>query len=147
LEPSEVDRAIRRIEQLSREIERHDQLYYQDDRSEISDAEYDDLRRELLTLEAQFPELRRPDSPTQRIGAAPGTAFATAPHRSPMLSLANAMEGDELRAFDERLRRMLEREAPLDYVGEPKLDGSAVELIYEDGRFIQGLTRGDGQVG
>jgi DNA ligase (NAD+) len=147
LEPSEVERARLRVEALSREVDRHDGLYYNDDAPEVSDAEYDDLRRELQALEAQYPDLVLPESPTQRVGSAPGTAFATAPHRSPMLSLANAMEADELRAFDERLRRMLERDDSLDYVGEPKLDGSGVELIYEDGRFSQGLTRGDGQVG
>jgi DNA ligase (NAD+) len=156
LESSESKGARARAQQLSDEIRHHDRLYYQDDRPEISDAEYDALMRELEALEAQYPELVHPDSPTQRVGSAPAVGFETAPHRSPMLSLDNAMDADELRAFDERIRRLLERDGPagwndapsgLAYVGEPKLDGSGVELIYRDGVLEQGLTRGDGQSG
>jgi DNA ligase (NAD+) len=147
-DPGAPEAARARVETLSRELERHDRLYYQDDAPELSDADYDQLRRELLELEARYPELRRADSPTQRIGATPAAGFTTAKHRSPMLSLDNAMDEDELRAFDERIRRMLD-DAPeqLEFVGEPKLDGSAVELIYRRGVLVQGLTRGDGQSG
>jgi DNA ligase (NAD+) len=139
--------ARRRIEAISRELDRHDQLYYQEDAPEISDREYDLLRRELETLEAAHPDLIRPDSPTQRVGTAPAEGFATAPHRSPMLSLDNAMNADEMRAFDARVRKLLGTSDEIEYVAEPKLDGSGIELIYENGLFVQGLTRGDGQTG
>jgi DNA ligase (NAD+) len=139
--------ASERIAVLSQEIRQHDALYYREDAPEISDAEYDLLRRELLTLEARFPDLVRPDSPSQRVGAAPAEGFKTAPHRSPMLSLDNAMNADEMRAFDQRVAKLLASEDPIEYVAEPKLDGSAIELIYEAGRLVQGLTRGDGQTG
>jgi DNA ligase (NAD+) len=141
------DEARARIAALSAEIRHHDALYYQQDAPEIEDAEYDRLRRELQALEAAFPDLVDPESPTHAVGSMPATGFATAPHRSPMLSLDNAMDEGEFRAFDERVRRLLGRDEPLVFVGEPKLDGSGVELIYEDGRFVQGLTRGDGQTG
>ena len=137
----------RRIEELSGELRRHDALYYQRDAPEISDREYDLLRRELVGLEAEFPELLLPDSPTQRVGAEPSEAFTTAPHRSPMLSLDNAMNADEMRSFDARVRKLLGTNDEIEYVAEPKLDGSGIELIYEAGRFVQGLTRGDGQTG
>lgn len=136
-----------RIETLSRELRRHDALYYRDDAPEISDREYDLLRRELEALEAAHPDLARPDSPTRTVGAAPAEGFTTAPHRSPMLSLDNAMNADEMRAFDARVRKLLATDEPVEYVAEPKLDGSGIELIYERGRFAQGLTRGDGQTG
>ncbi|MBY0400984.1 NAD-dependent DNA ligase LigA, partial [Myxococcota bacterium] len=145
--PDAESAARHRIEALSRELDRHDQLYYQEDAPEISDREYDLLRRELEALEAAHPELARPDSPTRRVGAPPAEGFATAPHRTPMLSLENAMNADEMRAFDARVRRLLGSDDELDYVAEPKLDGSGIELIYEHGRFVQGLTRGDGQTG
>ncbi|MEZ4333568.1 MAG: NAD-dependent DNA ligase LigA [Myxococcota bacterium] len=145
--PDELDAAKRRVESLAREIEHHDRLYYQEDAPEISDRDYDLLRRELETLEAEHPELVLPDSPTRRIGAPPAEGFATAPHRSPMLSLDNAMNADEMRAFDARVRRLLGTDDAVDYVAEPKLDGSGVELVFEAGRFVQGLTRGDGQTG
>jgi DNA ligase (NAD+) len=140
--------AAERIDQLVRELERHLRLYHLEDAPEISDAEYDELFRELEALEAEHPELARDDSPTKRVGAPPAEGFETAPHRGPMLSLDNAMDAEALRAFDERIRRMLGREdEQLEYVSEPKLDGAGVELIYREGRFIQGLTRGDGTVG
>ncbi len=145
---SELESPERRIKALSAEIQRHNAAYYQNDRPEVSDAEYDGLLRELRALEEQHPEFQRPESPTQRVGApVVGTGFATAPHKTPMLSLDNAMDADELRAFDQRIRRILGRDDPLDYVAEPKLDGSGVELVYRDGRFSHGLTRGDGRVG
>ena len=148
LADSELADVERRVAELSAEIRRHNALYYQQDQPEIGDAEYDALLRELAALEAAHPELLRPDSPTQRVGAPVlATGFKTAPHRTPMLSLDNAMDADELRAFDHRIRRMLGRDEELEYVGEPKLDGSGVELVYREGRFHQGLTRGDGRMG
>ena len=137
-----------RVAELVHSLDRHLRLYHLEDAPEISDAEYDELFRELQDLEAAHPELARADSPTQRVGAPPAEGFATAPHRRPMLSLDNAMDADALRAFDERIRRMLGRETtPIAYVIEPKLDGAGVELIYREGRLTQGLTRGDGAVG
>jgi DNA ligase (NAD+) len=137
----------RRIDLLVERIKRHNRLYYQYDRPEISDAEYDRLFRELQELETAHPGLRRPDSPTQRIGAPPAGGLAEVHHLVPMLSLDNAMDADELRAFDERVRRLLGSEQAVDYVGEPKLDGAAVELVYERGTLAVGATRGDGHVG
>jgi DNA ligase (NAD+) len=136
------------MQELAREIERHLELYHRHDSPEISDADYDALFRELQELEALHPELAQPDSPTQRVGAPPAEGFDTAPHRSPMLSLDNAMDAEEMGAFDERIRRMLGREDdPIAFVGEPKLDGAGVELVYEQGLLTLGLTRGDGQTG
>ncbi len=145
--PEAKERA--RAEELSAEIRRHDELYYQDDSPEIRDDEYDGLRRELIELETRFPSLRRTDSPTQRVGISPAVGFATADHRSPMLSLDNAMTADEMRAFAVRVAKGLAQQDPgkIDYVAEPKLDGSGIELIYEAGHFVQGLTRGDGRTG
>ncbi len=139
--------AERRIAWLHAELDRHLRLYHQEDAPEISDAEYDELFRELQQLEAAHPDLVRPDSPTQRVGAPPVEGFAEFVHRVPMLSLDNAMSEPELRAFDERVRRLLERDDPIDYVVEPKLDGASVELVYEDGVLQAGATRGDGRVG
>ena len=138
-----------RAESLAEEIRHHDALYFQDDSPELTDAAYDVLRRELIDLETRFPSLQTPASPTQHVGAAPTGAFATAKHRSPMLSLDNAMTEDEMRAFDARVAKGLGDGAAggVEYVAEPKLDGSGIELIYENGRFVKGLTRGDGQTG
>jgi DNA ligase (NAD+) len=135
-----------RLRELAAEIERHDRLYYLEDRPEVSDAEYDALRRELEALERAHPELASPDSPSRRVGAPPAEGFATVEHRVPMLSLENAMAEAEMRAFDERVRRLLDRDA-VAYVGEPKLDGASAELVYEDGRLAVGSTRGDGRLG
>lgn len=137
----------RRIEQLRQEIDEHNVRYYVHDNPIISDVEYDILLRELETLEAQHPELITPDSPTQRVGSVPQSELATVAHRLPMLSLANAMDEVELRAFDERVRRELGSDRSVEYVCEPKLDGLAVELVYEEGRFVLGSTRGDGVTG
>jgi DNA ligase (NAD+) len=138
--------AKQRAEFLAKEIDRHLRLYWIEDRPEISDAEYDRLFRELVALETAHPELRRPDSPTQRVGAPPAGGFAEVRHRAPMLSLDNAMSADELHSFDERVRRELGVEQ-VRYVGEPKLDGAGIELVYEDGVLTVGSTRGDGHVG
>jgi len=139
--------ARERIATLSEEIRRHDALYYRQDAPEITDAEYDALRHELTRLERAYPDLMRPDSPSLQVGAAPAEGFKTAPHCSPMLSLDNAMSSEEMRAFDARVVRLLETTEPIEYMAEPKLDGSAIELIYRDGVFDQGLTRGDGHTG
>ncbi len=131
---------------LREALERHNYLYYVLDQPEITDAEYDAMFRELVELERTHPELARPDSPTQRVGAEPLSAFAAVRHRSPMLSLANAFDEDEVRAFDRRIRTAVESET-IDYAVEPKFDGLAVSLVYEDGVFVQGATRGDGTTG
>jgi DNA ligase (NAD+) len=144
----DADAEVRqRIDWLVAEISRHNRLYHLEDRPEISDADYDRLFRELLELEQAHPDLARPDSPTRRVGAPPAGGFAPIRHRVAMLSLDNAMNRDELRAFDERVRRMLGVDGEVEYVAEPKLDGASVELVYEDGRLAVGSTRGDGQVG
>ena len=136
-----------RIAELTAELNRHLRLYHQEDAPEIPDAEYDRFYRELEALEAAHPELVRPDSPTQRVGAPPAEGFAEFAHRVPMLSLDNAMDEAELRAFDERVRRLLERDDPVDYAVEPKLDGAGIELVYEGGALRVGATRGDGRIG
>ncbi len=136
-----------RIQHLRDEINYHNYRYYVLDDPEISDAEYDRLLRELQSLEQQYPELITPDSPTQRVGAAPQAAFESVAHSVPMLSLDNAFDDAEVKEFDARLRRLLAPGEPVEYVVEPKFDGLAVELIYEAGRFVQGSTRGDGYVG
>jgi len=135
-----------RIDFLRREIERHNVLYYVRDAPQISDAEYDGLLRELTTLEEQFPELRTPDSPTQRVGAAPLPEFPEVRHRVPMLSLGNAFEEEEVRAFDRRVREALGADT-VEYAVEPKFDGLAISLAYREGVFLQGATRGDGATG
>jgi DNA ligase (NAD+) len=138
-----------RVEELRREVERHNRLYHQLDQPEITDAEYDELFRELQRLEGENPELVDPDSPTQRVGAEPQSGFAEIRHLQPMLSLANARDSDELRAWGARVLRLLEAEGlgPPRFVTEPKIDGLAISLVYRDGRFERGATRGDGAVG
>lgn len=138
--------ALDRISFLRAEIEKHNQHYYVLDAPLISDAAFDQLFRELQTLEAQHPQLRTTDSPTQRVGAPPLKTFAEVAHRTPMLSLQNALTEAEARAFDTRMVQAL-GEAEVDYAVEPKFDGLAVSLIYENGKFKQGATRGDGNTG
>jgi DNA ligase (NAD+) len=133
---------------LRAEIAEHDRAYHELDAPTITDAEYDELVRRLRRLEEQHPELITPDSPTQRVGFAPSAAFAPVRHRTPMMSLDNAFSDDELLAWGERLRRRLgEAEAEIAYVCEPKIDGVAISITYERGRFVQAATRGDGKVG
>ncbi len=144
--PREED-VRRRIEQLVRELNRHNRLYHVEDRPEISDAGYDRLYRELRELEAAHPDQVRPDSPTRRVGAPPAEGFAEVRHAVPMLSLDNAMDANELHAFDERVRRLLGVGAVVEYWAEPKLDGACIELVYEAGALRVGSTRGDGRVG
>ena len=135
-----------RVAQLRAEIEQHNHRYYVLDDPSIPDAEYDKLFRELQTLETQHPELVTVDSPTQRVGGAPLKAFAQVHHRTAMLSLNNAFSEEEVRAFDTRIREVLDV-AEVEYAVEPKFDGLAVTLSYRDGVFEQGATRGDGSVG
>jgi DNA ligase (NAD+) len=134
----------KKVEKLREEIEYHNYLYYVLDQPEISDAQYDRLMRELEKLEEQFPELRSLNSPTQRVGAPPLEAFEIVRHTLPMLSLANAFDETEARDFDKRVKKFLGSSEDITYVAEPKLDGLAVELVYERGQFVVGSTRGDG---
>ncbi|HTW86912.1 MAG TPA: NAD-dependent DNA ligase LigA [Candidatus Binataceae bacterium] len=134
-------------EGLREQIRHHNYRYYVLDDPEVTDAEYDLLMRRLETLEREHPELLTPDSPTQRVGAAPSDKFGLVVHRKPMLSLSNAMSADEMREFDARIKRMLRSEADIEYVAEVKLDGLAIELVYEHGRLTGGSTRGDGTNG
>ncbi len=145
--------AGRRHAELVPELLRASELYYLEDAPEISDAEYDRMMRELVALESAFPGLVTPDSPTQRVGAQPTGVLGEVAHRRPMLSLGNVFDEDELRAFDARVRRGLglpaapASAADLRYVAELKIDGLAISLRYENGRFVQGATRGDGTTG
>jgi DNA ligase (NAD+) len=142
-----ISKATReRVTQLREEINRHNYLYYVLDRPEIPDAEYDRLLRELETLEERHPELITPDSPTQRVGAKPLKKFGEVRHDVPMLSLANAFSEQEVLDFDRRVRERLHIDG-IEYSAEPKLDGLAVSLLYENGLFTQGATRGDGVTG
>lgn len=135
-----------RAEFLRSEIERHNRLYYLNEQPEISDSEYDKLFRELLELEAAHPELKTPDSPTQRIGSAPITAFGTHQHLTPMLSLDNAFGEQELKDFDARVRKGLGVETA-NYFAELKFDGLSLSVTYEDGVLVRATTRGDGVQG
>jgi DNA ligase (NAD+) len=135
-----------RIAQLRAEIEQHNYRYYVLDDPSIPDVEFDQLFRELQTLETQHPELLTANSPTQRIGVTPIKSFAEVQHRTPMLSLNNAFSENEVRAFDARIREAL-GVAEVEYAVEPKFDGLAITLSYRDGMFLQGATRGDGSTG
>ena len=139
--------AISRIEYLREEINRHNYLYYILDSPEISDAEYDRLMRELEGLEKQFPDLVTPDSPTQRVGAPPLEEFGTLKHTIPMISLQNAFTEEEAVEFDAKVKRFLHTADDIEYVAEPKIDGLAIELVFEKGLFTAGSTRGDGETG
>jgi len=139
---------IQRLEELRTQIRRHEELYYQHDAPEISDEAFDRLLHELERLEAEHPDLVTPDSPTQRVAGRPTEGFATVRHLTPMLSLDNAYNEEELRAFDERVRRAAGLgDAPVAYVAELKIDGLSIALTYEDGVLARGATRGDGTLG
>lgn len=141
------DGVRQRLQALRQELHLHAHRYYVLDDPILADAEYDRLFQELVALEQQHPELITADSPSQRVGGAPLAQFATVTHSVPMLSLENAFDADDLVDFEERLFRFLQSRAQISYVTEPKLDGLAVELVYEDGLFVLGSTRGDGLVG
>ncbi len=141
------DEAQRRIAELRTLIVHHDQRYHGLDEPEIPDADYDALVRELRALEAGHPELVTADSPTQRVGARPATGFGVVLHRVPMLSLGNGFSDDDVLDFDRRVRKLLGRDAPVEYAAEPKLDGLAISVTYRDGRYAQAATRGDGSRG
>jgi DNA ligase (NAD+) len=134
------------IEELRDQLHRHEHLYYVLDQPEITDTEYDALMRRLQELEARHPELIVPDSPSQRVGGRPREGFVKVPHSSPMLSLDNALNEDEMREFDRRVRDLLKGEAN-EYVAELKLDGLSMAAHFQTGRFAQAVTRGDGLVG
>ncbi len=136
-----------RINALREQINDHNYRYYALDEPAIPDAEYDKLMRELQTLEAENPELITNDSPTQRVGAAPLSAFDEVQHELPMLSLDNAMNAEEFRAFYQRVQDRLKSSADIELVFEPKLDGLAVSLLYEEGQLVRAATRGDGTTG
>src|SRR5699024_8945463 len=131
---------------LAAALNRHNHAYYVLDEPTVSDAEYDRLLRALQALEAAHPQLVTPDSPTQRVGAPPATAFESVAHAEPMLSLANCFDDAELAEFDRRVREGTGRE-PVVYCAEPKFDGAALNLAYEHGVLVRGATRGDGTVG
>ncbi len=137
--------AAQRAAELRQLIEYHNQRYHQLDDPEISDAEYDALTRELRSLEDSNPDVRTPDSPTQKVGAAPSTTFAEVRHRVPMMSLDNAFSFEELVAWGKRMERYIS--ADVDYVAELKIDGIAISLLYENGRYVRGATRGNGMSG
>src|SRR2546428_3511919 len=136
----------KRIADLRHRIDKANYEYYILDQPSIADEAYDALLRELTELETKHPELVTPESPTQRVGVAPSTRFAPVEHAHPMLSLSNAFDEAEVRAFDQRIRKALGRD-DVGYVCELKIDGLAINLTYVDGKFTQGATRGDGSVG
>ncbi len=135
------------VERLRSELRHHNHRYYVLDDPEVSDAEYDRLFRRLSQLEAEYPQLQDPMSPTQIVGAPPLSEFVPVRHRVPMLSLSNVVNHEEMQEFQDRLQRFLDTDEPIVYVAEPKIDGVAVELVYENGRFVTGSTRGDGTTG
>ena len=134
------------IEDLREKLHHHEHLYYVLDQPEITDAEYDRMMRRLQELEAAHPELVTPDSPTQRVGGKAREGFVKVRHSSPMLSLDNALNEEEMRAFDQRIRDLLKGE-PYEYIAELKLDGLSMAVHYENGKMVRAITRGDGQVG
>jgi DNA ligase (NAD+) len=136
----------KKVESLREKIRHHERLYYVLDQPEISDAEFDKLMQQLKDLEAEHPELITADSPTQRVGGKPREGFVKVPHSSPMLSLDNTYSEEELRAWERRVHELSGRK-DVDYVCELKLDGMSLALIYEDGKLVRGITRGDGSIG
>jgi DNA ligase (NAD+) len=142
------DEAKAELDRLAEEIKRHDRLYHTDAAPEISDADYDALRRRNNEIEARFPELIRADGPSRRVGAAPAATFAKVVHARPMLSLDNAFDDDDVRAFFQKMKNFLRVDTEnLDIAAEPKIDGLSATLRYERGGLAQGATRGDGEVG
>ena len=134
-------------QQLSQQLHDHNYRYHTLDQPTITDAEYDQLMQQLLKIEEQYPELVTPESPSQRVGSVPLNGFDEATHASPMLSLENAFNGEDLRSFDNRIKRFLSRTADFEYICEPKLDGVAIALTYHHGKLVRGATRGNGSTG
>lgn len=146
----DINEARKRIEELTRQVEHHRFQYYVLDDPKVSDAEFDKLFRELQQLEKEYPDLASPSSPTQTVGAAPSTEFKQVRHRIPLLSLANAMGEEDLNSWSDRLYRALDQghdERHLSFACELKIDGLSIALTYKDGNFVQGATRGNGEVG
>ena len=141
--------AERELERLAQEIRRHDELYYNQSAPELSDAAYDALRRRNEAIEARFPDLKRSDSPSERVGAAPASSFAKVRHARPMLSLGNALNDDDLAEFEGRVRRFLNLagDEAVELYGEPKIDGLSAAVHYREGALVLGATRGDGETG
>ncbi len=144
---SSREEARKEILHLREGVEKHNYHYHVLDSPKISDAEYDSLFRRLIDLEKAYPEFAAPDSPTQKVGSPPLDKFATLRHTLPMLSLNNANDREEMKEFDEKIQRFLKISTPIQYVAEPKIDGIAVELVYENGQLTVGSTRGDGSNG
>jgi DNA ligase (NAD+) len=143
----QMDKVIRELEELREKIRYHDNRYYVFDDPEISDAEYDRLFRALLDIENRYPDLVTPDSPSQRVGSKPQESFSQVTHRRPMLSLENGFDEKDIRDFDARVQKLLKDLYRCNYVVEPKMDGLAVEIVYEKGFLVSASTRGDGYVG
>ena len=141
------DEAADELERLAADIAHHDRAYHEQDAPEITDADYDALRRRNSAIEARFPDLVRADSPTRRVGGAPASGFLKLRHRVPMLSLDNAFATEDFEDFVARAQRFLGTTEPMDFVAEPKIDGLSINLTYEHGRFLHGATRGDGTEG
>ena len=141
--------AAEELARLEKEISRHNRLYYQDSAPEVSDAEYDALFQRNTAIEARFPHLKRADSPTERVGAAPAAGFSKVRHEIPMLSLGNAFDREDVEEFVGRVRRFLgmAETDPLAFLAEPKIDGLSASVLYENGRLVRGATRGDGTEG
>ncbi|MGF1611330.1 MAG: NAD-dependent DNA ligase LigA, partial [Kiloniellales bacterium] len=144
-----LEQAAAELARLAKVIQHHDQLYYQQDAPEVSDAEYDELRRRNEAIEARFPELIRADSPSQRVGAEPVATFSKVAHKVPMLSLSNVFDDDEVADFCARIRRFLNLKEgqPLEFLAEAKIDGLSCAIRYEKGKLVQAATRGDGTTG
>ncbi|MEM7414105.1 MAG: NAD-dependent DNA ligase LigA [Gemmatimonadota bacterium] len=145
--PSTPPEILREVEDLSEELRRHSRLYYYEGRPEISDAEYDALFRRLQALEEAYPDVRSPDSPTQRVGAPPQDKFETVEHVAPLLSLDSSEKAEDIVRFDDRVRKALGEGVEPVYLLEPKLDGASIELVYERGVLARAVTRGNGQQG
>ncbi len=138
---------VKKIQDLRKRLHHHNHRYYVLDDPEISDSEYDRLMQELIGLEKTFPSLASPDSPSARVGAPPLAKFDSVAHSIPMLSLDNGFADEDIWEFDKRVKRYLDRESEIDYTAEPKMDGVAVELVYEGGKLLTASTRGDGITG
>ena len=139
--------AAKKVAQLSKELEHHNYLYYIENKPEISDSEFDALLKELKSIESLYPELIKPDSPTQRVGGAVAKGFNSVPHRMPMMSIDNVSDEQGAYDFDTRVKRVLGIDSDIEYIAEPKFDGVSASLTYDRGLFTQGATRGNGQVG